>query len=1016
MKKALFFLLFSVVLYPFSILGQITSFTEAQGLSEGVYTFNFGNGDFQAYMDEDGWILWLQYHHAGGTNPNVKVIQAGNNLPVFDDSPLGTDLSNDPNKWGHGAQAFAASIPDEDLWLRWEAETSHHDRKIHFESPILGKFQSNTADSFTPEITYKNIHRADHTANLPDKATTGTASNGGNNVFTRGPFWRFNTYSWEINSGGRWNVDDVRNDDGTLIQSEHSTIHRVWVKPVSFNSDLLITALDDLQDHINGVITLTDDELNQIKNTIYIYADRLADSEMLISKAQSVIVDYDTQIGPLFTTPNTQNGFNKDPSISPGLGLERVMIALQQGVFDFVFTPEVCDLYPELIDGVKFNSCISFPGDVAPPTDATTEYAVSIRAQFEDPTGINPSYNINGDGTEHAFRPTGMYLAPGSVATITVPSSLVNKDYYIRVGAHEWDLNNKPIFKRLDRITKKFAINSTTIKVFNPLGGAIGILVPYGATEGIVEISIANAVEAPFFSLKSFYETTNFEAELEKPAPWAVFETDNVMYTIPKHSIVAGEYDLMQSLKDWDLALQAINSILNRQIIPDKHDVYMITDVLIRGGAYSIGYPMSNTPINYSNVPGNVYFIDGPGPRYEVSFHEYGHAVRISKFPGEPEALVNFLYIMALNYGLNEDLNEAVKYSFVPNTFDINLSATHRLVSNSFGSERNISNSTLNEVRYQHRGYAHYFEIVDLIGWCALRNFWTQEYLDFKEGIDHGINNQDIDSRIIRMSVAAKTDLRPLFHVFGIIPQNPVAVQNALLQNNISSSLIIYNRLQEYLDFIPENNDKFIDYALTVYPNLYSSGPTSNPDYGVGWHYQKSLTYDATEAQERIAILQDIIGLYYPNGQPMEDDISDLCCILDTLSIDLLNNELLITGGTAPYNITIDTADHTLLVSVIDFDECQASAEFSITSTLEPSNQKIKIFPNPTSDKLYIQNAENTNRISSLQLFSTNGQLIKTYPKTATIIDLSALQNGIYLLKIVLDNQSIINKRVLVFK
>ena len=266
------------------------------------------------------------------------------------------------------------------------------------------------------------------------------------------------------------------------------------------------------------------------------------------------------------------------------------------------------------------------------------------------------------------------------------------------------------------------------------------------------------------------------------------------------------------------------------------------------------------------------------------------------------------------------------------------------------------------------------------------------------------------------MSVAAKTDLRPLFHVFGIIPQNPVAVQNALLQNNISSSLIIYNRLQEYLDFIPENNDKFIDYALTVYPNLYSSGPTSNPDYGVGWHYQKSLTYAATEAQERIAILQDIIDLYYPNGQPMEDDISDLCCILDTLSIDLINDELLITGGTAPYNITIDTADHTLLVSVIDFDECQTSAEFSITSILEPSNQKIKIFPNPTSDKLYIQNAENTNRISSLQLFSTNGQLIKTYPKTATIIDLSALQNGIYLLKIVLDDQSIINKRVLVFK
>jgi hypothetical protein len=63
-------------------------------------------------------------------------------------------------------------------------------------------------------------------------------------------------------------------------------------------------------------------------------------------------------------------------------------------------------------------------------------------------------------------------------------------------------------------------------------------LVPYGANDGIVEISVKNGVEAPFFSLKSFYETPDFNAELNKPGPWAVFETENVMFTIPKHSIV----------------------------------------------------------------------------------------------------------------------------------------------------------------------------------------------------------------------------------------------------------------------------------------------------------------------------------------------------------------------------------------------------------------------------------------------------------------------------------------------
>ena len=392
--------------------------------------------------------------------------------------------------------------------------------------------------------------------------------------------------------------------------------------------------------------------------------------------------------------------------------------------------------------GTVFQSCVNFPGQMAPPADGFRKRCrlVQIRGDFADPEGINPYFNINGrrDGA-CTCGPPGTYLAPGSVATITVPSSLSGTvTSTCGSASHEWDLTNKPLYKRLDRITKKFALDATTIAVYNPLGGAISILVPYGADAGIIDVTITNAVEAPFFSLKSFDETADFEAELDKPGPWAVFETDNVMWTIPKHSIVPGQYDLMQAMLDWDTALQAINTIMGRELVSDKHNLYLIADVLIRGGAYSIGYPMSNTPLNYTQVPGSVYFIDGPGSNDEVTFHEYGHALNMSKFSGETEALVNFPYIMAMNYGLGQDLNEAVMYSFVPNTFNIDRSATHRLVSNSFGSERDITNSTTNEVRYQHRGYAHYFEIVDLLDWCPLQAFWESEYADFLDGIEYG--------------------------------------------------------------------------------------------------------------------------------------------------------------------------------------------------------------------------------------------------------------------------------------
>jgi hypothetical protein len=779
---------------------------------------------------------------------------------------------------------------------------------------------------------------------------------------------------------------------------------------------MTLTALNDLKAHIDGSSTLTINDMNFIYDIFLNFPECLAESEMMILLGKSVLEDYDKEIGALFTTPNTKNGFNKTLGNDPVIELARAMVALEQGIFDQVFTVDVYSAYPQHINQWKFNSCVTFPGDVDPPSDSSLNHSMVILANFKDPDGMNPYYNINGDGTDHALRPTGFYLAPGSVATVTVPEALVGKDFYIRVGSHEWDLSNKPVFKRLNRISKKFAINDTTIAVFNPLGGAISILVPYEAAEGIVQVSATNIVEAPFISIKSFYETQDISTELDKPGPWAIFESENVMYTIPKHAIIPGQYNLIETLEDWETAVRGINSIMARQIIPDKHNMYMIADVIIRSGAYSIGYPMSNNPLNYFNVPGPAYFINGPGTDDEVNFHETGHALAMSKFPGEVEAVVNFPYIMAMNYGLGEDLNEAVKYSFVPNTFDIDKTVTHRMVSNTFGTKRNISNTTMDEVRYQHRGYGHYFEIVNLLGWCPLRNFWKQEFIDFENGIDHGINNQETDSRIIRMCVAAQADLRPLFHVFGILPQDSIYVQDTLNQIGISPSPAVYNRLIEYKDLIPEDNTAFINYALSVYPNLYTNGPNDNPDYGVGWHYQKSLTYDEAEAQERANLLQGIIDLYYPNGEPTDVETLDVCCTLDTMIVHVENETVIVTGGVEPYNISIDTLENVQTITVVDYDGCEFIVQYTITSVLDVENKHLKIYPNPATTTLYFELAENDNQIEQIQLLSLNGQVLRQYQQSSSSIDVSNLNAGMYILQIALTNGARVNQRIVVIR
>jgi hypothetical protein len=764
--------------------------------------------------------------------------------------------------------------------------------------------------------------------------------------------------------------------------------------------NMTTTALNDLQGHINGGSTLTAGDLLLIKSIFEQFPECLAETEAMILLGKSVVEDFDDEVGALFTTPNTVNGFSKDAIASPGMEMEHAMVALEQGILDYVFSPEVYTDYPQHIYDWKFNTCFTFPGYVDPPADSSLSISTLIRANFADPDGANPYFETNSDQTDHALRPTGLYLSPGSIATVTVPDSLVGQGYFVRVGSHDWDLHIRPNYHRLDRISKKFPIESNTVEVFNPFGGAISILVPYGADDGILEVSVNNGVECPFFSLKPFDTTTDFSAELNKPGPWAVFETDNVMFTIPSHSIVPGQYDLMQAMLDWDAALQGVNSIMARQIISDKHNMYMIADITIRHNVYSIGYPMSNTPLRFTDVPGPAYFMNGPGPDDRTTFHESGHALAMTKFPGEVEALVNFPYIMAMNYGLNQDLNEAINYSFVPNTFDLDKTATHRMVSNSFGTERDIANATTNEVRYQHRGYGHYFEIVNMLGWCPLRNFWKQEFIDTENGEDYGINDQEIDLRTVRMSVAAQADLRPLFHVFGILPQDSPALQDTIAQIGIQPSLTIYNRLQDYFDLIPADNAEFIDYALFVYPNLYTDGPNENPDYGVGWHYQKSLTYDAAEAQQRTDILQGIVDLYFPNGVPTGAAV-DVCCALDTINVSLVNEEVIVTGGVEPLTISVDTSENVQTVTVVDFDGCEATVQYTISGLSEVVAEGLRVFPNPSTGKIQIDfgTLEDQVTISALDL---RGGLIQT--KTVSTTGMVAYRlpevAGVYFLKI----------------
>jgi hypothetical protein len=150
--------------------------------------------------------------------------------------------------------------------------------------------------------------------------------------------------------------------DGLLVYSGSNNIgsYASTIVNCSDSCVLVLDALNDLKDHINATVTLNPVELTLIKNIFTLFPGCLAISESNILLSKSVVADYDNLFGALFTTPGTQNGFSKDPAISPGMELERAMIALQQGIFDEVFTSGVYGNYPQHLNGWKYGACTNF--------------------------------------------------------------------------------------------------------------------------------------------------------------------------------------------------------------------------------------------------------------------------------------------------------------------------------------------------------------------------------------------------------------------------------------------------------------------------------------------------------------------------------------------------------------------------------------------------------------------------------------------------------------------------------
>ena len=696
--------------------------------------------------------------------------------------------------------------------------------------------------------------------------------------------------------------------------------------------DPLLSAIAAIKGHVNNTAPLTGPQISAHKTTIDNQRLRFAESTTTINAVFDLITTYDTIKGPLFVSGFANNSTSFDRNVTTGTAKNSinpenyhwVIYTVMQHAMDLIYTSENLAKYEATLTNYKFGSYSSFPGPCSPPANPSNTQTVSINGSFPATFG-----RLTQMWTTPARKPTGTYLAPGTIATVTVPPALVNAGYKIRVGAHAWDLAARRPVNRLERATRLYSINATTIKVASPYGGGIYIEVPYLASAGVVSVTVTGGVRAPYFSAKSFHQTTPTEWTTERthPAPWADFQSEKFMCQVPRKWIynMTGT-QATQLMVDWDKGMDAINDLMGFDRNRGKETMYCQTDVILRSSVHAPGYPAVNVSSNVNSevtpagYAGN-YLVRGPATTLtaaNIEFHEQGHGYGFPKFGGESESNVNLLQPAMLYRGFGKTIDEAQNGSFGGGNSYITVDTTAIAWMCVFSFSPNEIPMQDGEKDYQHKGHAKWMDIARIFatpsnpnaGWEKLDAYWRSFMQDDANNVSYGTGTDDL---LLRLSRAVGKDIRPLFHFWGIHPQNPSTLAAALAAANLTPDPAIKNHLLYYKTIVPANNAAFRNFCLGWWGRQPTvAGYWEETDHAMQWDSAldadgsnnpnvrpNGSIYVESSAAEIRARIDELVALYYPGAltpDPMTFAIAP--SVVNSTTIGMTATTA--TGGTGP--------------------------------------------------------------------------------------------------------------------
>ncbi|GMH75734.1 hypothetical protein TL16_g06855 [Triparma laevis f. inornata] len=656
---------------------------------------------------------------------------------------------------------------------------------------------------------------------------------------------------------------DLANADSLRSRFFHGETVKIDTQ-IGLISATLLDAINKLTRHFDGTTALSSTDLEAAAQQFYDNSALLETLMTTMEAALDLVDVYESSKGPLFIG-GTSSGFNREGSVGDSHHEARIMLKVQQAVLDNVFSgslPEMLGITADLLNeniiepctsflqGRKWQTANFFPGSVDAPSDTSAVYDVAINATMKKYWGKEVCFC-----DEPILKPLGFYLPPGEIGTVEVPQRVVDAGgFRVQVGAHIADHSDKSFHSRMDRVTTTYDIKNKTTHFANPLGGGIYILVPYQANEELVTVKVGGGVvKTPIYSATSVKLTSEEEWNEVRTAPgvWADFESDKYLMQVPREWIYGLGYTHVKELMEgYEKAMVGINEM----------NGYVPSSVLLNCDENG---PRANGPSGASTH----WLVNNPVD-WSVTYHEAGHCQLQSMYRGETEASNNLFHAYVRNVKFNISFDVAFAGSLGHAVFTPDQAAVDWMVTEQYGNgeEMDYSNTPDDQFRYQQRGYGKYADMARLWGWNSIINFYHTEHLEFMAGATNtGEGLHKVDSRTLRLGMAAGVDLRPLIDFWGIDSVDSVALKQKTVENGLKPSKKLKELFEHYATLIPMNEGEFNAHFDAVWPGKRRNpGDCADVRYGCGWYNVRMDVWDLAEAQKAkerlLAFIEDEYG------------------------------------------------------------------------------------------------------------------------------------------------------------